>query len=87
MTTPADSSAVRAPHPTNAASRSSVDSLSVAGPRMVRAGVSAPLASQPVAAASQGNDAQVGAGSNVAMMGVGVAAIVVGSLIGGDSGT
>lgn len=64
-----------------------VDSLSRAGPRVVRAGITAPAAVRSDLAAPQGRDDNIGAGRNVAMMGVGVAAIVVGSLIGGDGGT
>jgi hypothetical protein len=54
-----------------------------AGPRIVHAGYT-PVATQPLPA--QGNEG-VNAGSNVAMMGVGLAAIVVGSMVGGDGGT
>ena len=64
-----------------------VDSLSMAGPRLVRAGIAAPVASRASLAFPQGSDDNIGAGRNVAMMGVGLAAIVVGSLIGGDGGT
>lgn len=64
----------------------SADSLPVAGPRIHRAGVTAPVAIRSDSSKPQ-NDAHVGAGSNVAMMGVGLAAIVVGSLVGGDGGT
>lgn len=85
VTTPPDSSAVRTPQVTMTSSRSSVDSL--AGPRVVRAGVTAVLASRTFPAVPQGSDAHVGAGSNVAMMGVGLAGIVIGSVIGGDGGT
>ena len=64
------------------------DTIPAAGPRVVRAGVTAPVDSNRTDAASlQDSRRQVRAGSNVAMMGVGVAAIIVGSLIGGDSGT
>lgn len=64
------------------------DTMPAAGPRVARAGVTAPVDRNRTDAASlQESSRQVRAGSNVAMMGVGVAAIVVGSLIGGDSGT
>jgi hypothetical protein len=56
----------------------------VAGPRIVHAGYS-PVASLPLSKPVQ--DEGVNAGSNVAMMGVGLAAIVVGSMVGGDGGT
>jgi hypothetical protein len=64
-----------------------VDSLFKVGPRVIRAGVTAPAVLRSDLAAPQGRDDNIGAGRNVAMMGVGVAAIVVGSLIGGDGGT
>ena len=65
-----------------------VDSSPAAGPRVVRAGITMPVVKgQPGVAPSQsGGDAHVGAGSNVAMMGVGAAGILVGSMIGGNGG-
>jgi hypothetical protein len=66
---------------------SNVDSLTVTGPRIVRVAASAPIAVRSGLPLPQNSDAQVGAGANVAMMGVGLAGIVVGSIIGGDSGT
>ena len=63
-----------------------VESSLTSGPRVARAGITAPArVRQPVVAPSQ--DDNVGAGPNVAMMAVGGAGIVVGSLIGGDGGT
>jgi hypothetical protein len=62
------------------------DSSSALGPRIVRAGATAPIVSSPVVASPQGSSAHVGAGSNVALMGVGAAAIVIGILVGGDGG-
>jgi hypothetical protein len=66
-----------------------IDSAHAAGPRVVRAGITMPVVERLSAVApSQGDrGAHVGAGSNIAMMGVGAAAIVVGSMIGGDGGT
>ena len=66
-----------------------VDSAQAAGPRVARAGITLPaVVRQPgVASPQSGGGAHVGAGSNVAMMGVGAAGIVVGSMIGGDGGT
>lgn len=66
-----------------------VDSASAAGPRVVRAGINLPVVEGlPGAAPAQSSgSAHVGAGSNVAMMGVGAAGIVVGSMIGGPGGT
>jgi hypothetical protein len=82
-----DSRAIRSVEVTTPASVAHVDSLSTAGPRIVRAGIVAPVAIRSSIASPQGRDDNIGAGRNVAMMGVGVAAIVVGSLIGGDGGT
>jgi hypothetical protein len=82
-----DSSAVRIAEVTMPAWGTGVDSLPAAGPRVVRAGVTIPVAVRSGFALPQDSDAQVGAGANVAMMGVGLAAIVVGSLVGGDGGT
>ena len=62
------------------------DSSSALGPRIVRAGATAPIVFSPVAASPQGRSAHVGAGTNVALMGVGAAAIVIGILVGGDGG-
>ena len=62
-----------------------VDSLSVAGPRIVRAGA-VPVVLRSVPASPQRSSAHVGAGSNVALMGVGLAGVVIGILVGGDGG-
>lgn len=78
---------VRTPQITITPSRTSADSLPQAGPRVTRAGVSAALAVEAIPAVPQGSDAHVGAGSNVALMGVGLAGILIGSLVGGDGGT
>ena len=59
-------------------------SATAAGPRIVHAGYS-PVASLALPTPVQ--DEGVNAGSNVAMMGVGLPAIVVGSMVGGDGGT
>lgn len=81
-----DSGAVRIAESIPAAD-ARVDSLSMAGPRAMRAGVSFPVAVRSDLASPQGGGDNIGAGRNKAMMAVGVAAIVVGSLIGGDGGT
>lgn len=72
---------------TSPAPATGIDSLSKPGPRVSRAGFVAPSAVRSSLASPQGSNDNVGAGRNVAMMGVGLAAIVVGSLIGGDGGT
>jgi hypothetical protein len=73
---------VTAPVPVN-----NVDSVTAPGPRNVRVAATAPVAVRSGLPLPQGSGAQVGAGANVAMMGVGLAGLVVGSIIGGDSGT
>jgi hypothetical protein len=63
-----------------------VDSSSALGPRIARAGATAPRVFPSVLASPQERSAHVGAGSNVALMGVGAAAVVIGLLVGGDGG-
>jgi hypothetical protein len=82
-----DSGVVRATEVTLPSRATNTDSLSAPGPRVVRAGVTIPVTVRSGFALPQDSEAQVGAGANVAMMGVGLAAIVVGSLVGGDGGT
>lgn len=82
-----DSGAVRTTEATLPSRATNVDSLPAAGPRVLRAGITAPVAIRSGLASPQGSEDNVSVGRNVAMMGVGVAAIVVGSLIGGDGGT
>jgi hypothetical protein len=55
------------------------------GPRAGPSGIDRPAPRIGLPAAQ--DDAGVRAGSNIAMMGVGAAAIVVGSIVGGDGGT
>lgn len=63
------------------------DTSSALGPRIVRAGATAPMVVFPVLASPQGGrSAHVGAGSNVALMGVGAAGVVIGLMVGGDGG-
>lgn len=59
----------------------------VVGPRAIPAGVT--TTTQAAAwdvARGQDNDRSVGAGTNLALMGVGAAAVVIGLLVGGDGG-
>ena len=79
-------SSIRRPEISMTATTARVDSL-VAGPRIVRAGVNAPSAGLPRVVPLQSSDAHLGAGRNVAMMGVGIAGVVIGSMVGGDGGT
>jgi len=65
-----------------------IPSQPVAGPRNVPSVLALPSPSAPfIVGESQNNDAHVGAGSNLALMGVGAAGVVVGLLVGGDGGT
>jgi hypothetical protein len=69
-------------------SRSATDTTaidSVAGPRLVYAAFHAPAVTG--FSAPKFNDTSMGAGKNVAMIGVGAAGLVAGLLIGGNSGT
>ena len=75
-------STVRRPEVSMASTATRVDTL--VGPRIARAGVSPAAAS--AMAPLQGSDTHLGAGPNVAMMGVGVAGVVIGMLVGGDGG-
>lgn len=64
------------------------DAATVAGPRATPAGISRPVQANPLGLAEpQGGGQHIGAGSNLALMGVGGAAVVIGLLIGGDGGT
>jgi len=61
---------------------------SAAGPRIAPAGISRPVQANPLGVVEPPDpNAHLGAGSNLAMMGVGAAGIVIGLLIGGDGGT
>ena len=69
-------------------SGSGIKSSPTSGPRVARAGFTTPARErQPDVAPGQSGGNNVGAGSNVAMMAVGAAGIVVGSMVGGDGGT
>lgn len=60
----------------------------VAGPRNLQSALASPASSVPfIVGESPSNDAHVGAGSNLALMGVGAAGVVIGLLVGGDGGT
>ena len=60
---------------------------SSAGPRVAPAGITRPVLANPLGVAQPGNDTHVGVGSNLAMIGAGAAAVVVGLMIGGNGGT
>ena len=63
------------------------DAVPAAGPRVSRAGIDKPTAANPLGAAEPQEGAHVGAGTNIALIGVGVAGVIVGLVIGGDGGT
>lgn len=60
-----------------------VSAPTLGGPRAAPAGITRPVAADSLYAA----DRSVGMGSNLALMGVGAAALVVGLMVGGDGGT
>ena len=69
---------------TRALPDSTVRTLS--GPRVAQAAVTGREAHRALAAESQNRDNNIGVGSNVALMGVGAAGVVIGLLVGGDGG-
>ena len=60
---------------------------SAAGPRIARAGFTRTVATSVPGPARPISDARMGDNANVAMMGIGAAAIGLGLIIGGDGGT
>lgn len=59
-----------------------------AGPRIAPAGISRPVPANPLGLATPVvDDTHVGAGPDLALMGVGAAAVVIGLMIGGNGGT
>ncbi len=74
---------------TTSAPTASADVAPAAGPRVAPAGITKPVAANPLGLAEpqpQGG-AHLGAGSNLALMGVGAAGLIVGLMIGGNGGT
>jgi hypothetical protein len=63
------------------------DAVPAAGPRVSRAGIDRPVAANPLGVPEPQEGAHVGAGTNLALIGVGVAGVIVGLVIGGDGGT
>lgn len=61
--------------------------VALSGPRLAPVGLQAAALAQVSAPADADRDKNVSVGSNLALMGVGAAALVVGLLVGGDSGT
>lgn len=64
------------------------DAVAPAGPRVAQAGISnSVLAGRLGVEEPQGGGSHVGMGSNIALMGAGAAAVVVGLMVGGNGGT
>lgn len=63
------------------------DVASTAGPRVASAGVTKPASAQPSLGLQPKDEPHVGMGANLALMGAGVATVVVGLLVGGNAGT
>ena len=64
------------------------DAAVASGPRVAQAGISTAVqGSQHELGQPQRRERSVGMGSNLAMMGVGAAAVVIGLMVGGDGGT
>lgn len=64
------------------------DAAVAGGPRVAQAGISTAVqGSQHELGQPQRRERSVGMGSNLAMMGVGAAAVVIGLMVGGDGGT
>lgn len=61
--------------------------VALSGPRLAPVGLQAAALTQASSPADVDRDRNVSVGSNLALMGVGAAAPVVGLLVGGDSGT
>lgn len=70
-----------------AAATSTADVAMAAGPRAASAGVTKPVSSQPSLGMQPKDEPHVGMGANLALVGAGVAAVVVGLLVGGNAGT
>ncbi len=70
------------------ATRALPDSLSpsLSGPRVAQAALTGREAHPSLAAEAQNRDNNIGVGSNVALMGVGAAGVVIGLLVGGNGG-
>jgi hypothetical protein len=70
------------------ATTEAVETTPAAGPRVAPAGIGRPVPANPLGLATPvADDTHVGAGPDLALMGVGAAAVVIGLMIGGDGGT
>jgi hypothetical protein len=78
----AQASTVATPAPVSTA-----NSAPAAGPRRAPAPIITSLLASPLDLSQPQGGRGVGAGSDIAMMGTGAAAVVVGLLVGGESGT
>ena len=79
--------AIPTPTAVPATPASAADAVPAAGPRISRAGIDRPVAANPLGVPEPQEGAHVGAGTNIALIGVGVAGVIVGLVIGGDGGT
>ena len=70
-----------------ATSTAPADVAMAAGPRVASAGVTKPALSQPSFGMQPKDEPHVGMGANLALVGAGVATVVVGLLVGGNAGT
>jgi hypothetical protein len=82
-----DSAAVALPSVTTMGIVSSTPTALNAGMRSAPAGINVAPVHTPFVVGQPAGDAHLGAGSNIALMGVGAAAIVVGLMIGGNGGS
>ncbi|MEO7966223.1 MAG: hypothetical protein ABIT38_20165 [Gemmatimonadaceae bacterium] len=81
-----DSSAIALPSVTTFGTVPTAPASPRAGMRSAPAGINLATTHAPFVVGQPAGDAHIGAGSNIALMGVGAAAIVVGLLIGGNGG-
>lgn len=85
---PKTSSAVVLPSVTTIGIASPAPAQPFAGPRNAPSALASPSQAAPfIVGESQNDDAHMGAGTNLALMGVGAAGVVIGLLVGGDGGT
>ena len=86
LSTPSDSAAVTLRTVTTTAIVPATTPASNAGPRLATGGVNVDRTPTPFVVGQPAPDQHMGAGSNLALMGVGAAGVVVGLLIGGNGG-
>ena len=87
VTTRSDSAAVALQSGSTMGNATDAQTVPNAGMRSVPAGINVAPVHTPFVVGQPAGDAHLGAGSNIALMGVGAAAIVVGLMIGGNGGS